>query len=371
MTKPSPAFDLPLLLDMLSFCRPARSAMTIAFCDRFIAPLAGAYVDPFGNWHVTIGQSPILWSAHCDTVHKIAGRQTVHYDRHEDRIVLSKRSRVTSSCLGADDSAGVFLLVSMIRANVPGHYVFHFAEEIGGIGSSDLAEHDPASLSESTIAIALDRRGTGHVITHQYFRCCSDTFALSLALALNVHGLDYAPNDTGTFTDTANYTAIVRECTNLSVGYAHAHSADESLDVWHLRMLLPALCAIGLDPSVLVVERDATEEEEEDDYSYTWYEIPPRAPLSLVRLPGQANALGSDGQPILDCECYTCGLWYDETTSSAVSETDVYCSAECENYDLHVRVTEQHHDIPYDPIYLDETYEAVQDALSALRYKAH
>jgi hypothetical protein len=118
----SPAFDLGLLLDMLTYCRPAKTPQPAVFCDRFIAPLPGAIIDAYQNWHVTIGDSPILWSAHTDTVHRMNGptRQTVSYNPATGIVRLSKRSRKVSYCLGADDTAGVFLLVCMIRAGVPG-----------------------------------------------------------------------------------------------------------------------------------------------------------------------------------------------------------------------------------------------------------
>src|ERR1035437_4917737 len=90
---------LGTLLDMLTYCRPAGSGAESAFIARFIATLPGATCDPFGNWHVVVGTSPILWSCHTDTVHDTSGRQTVHVAA--DGIVgLSRRSRPRSSCLG-------------------------------------------------------------------------------------------------------------------------------------------------------------------------------------------------------------------------------------------------------------------------------
>src|ERR1019366_6093943 len=83
---------LGTLLDMLTYCRPAGSGAESAFIARFVATLPGAVVDPFGNWHVIIGTSPILWSCHTDTVHDTSGRQTVHVAA--DGVVgLSRRSR--------------------------------------------------------------------------------------------------------------------------------------------------------------------------------------------------------------------------------------------------------------------------------------
>jgi hypothetical protein len=37
------------------------------------------------------------------------------------------------------------------------------------------------------------------------------------------------PDDTGVFTDTANYIDIIPECTNVSCGYANEHTGNETL----------------------------------------------------------------------------------------------------------------------------------------------
>ena len=98
--------------------------------------------------------------------------------------------------------------------------------------------------------IALDRKGTRDVITHQGSRCCSDAFGESLAKALNGK---FTLSDRGTFTDSANYTGVVGECTNLSVGYEAQHSFMETQDFKFLTNL--RLKLISLDYSELVFER--------------------------------------------------------------------------------------------------------------------
>ena len=111
--------DLSVLLAMFIYARPTGSPVESAFIDRFIAPLPGAIRDSFGNWHVQIGDElqPILWSCHTDTVHRDSRMQTVSY--RDDRISLSHKSkRKHASCLGADDTAGVFLCHQMIAARV-------------------------------------------------------------------------------------------------------------------------------------------------------------------------------------------------------------------------------------------------------------
>src|ERR1035437_216442 len=98
---------LSTLLEMLTYCRPAGSGSESAFVARFVATLPSATCDPFGNWHVIIGTSPILWSCHTDTVHDTSGRQTVHVAA--DGIVgLSRRSLLLIIWRGAEATAGVW-----------------------------------------------------------------------------------------------------------------------------------------------------------------------------------------------------------------------------------------------------------------------
>ncbi len=93
-------------------------------------------------------------------------------------------------------------------------------------------------------------------------RCCSDTFARSLTRQLRKVGR-YRPSSHGIYTDTAEYTGIIGECTNLSVGYDCEHSTHESVDYWHALKLCHAL--MRLDEDKLVCERTPDEDE---DYRY-------------------------------------------------------------------------------------------------------
>jgi acetylornithine deacetylase/succinyl-diaminopimelate desuccinylase-like protein len=233
---------------MLTYMRPARSPTEAAFVARFVAPL-GAKPDGYGNYWLTIGRSPILWSCHTDTVHKAHGKQRVEYG---DGYATTP----DGSCLGADCAAGVWLMAHMIRAGVPGTYVFHREEETGGQGSEYVQMHEPDRLDGIAFAIAFDRKGTQDIVTEQYCgRTASDRFAASLADAL---GASYMPVH-GTFTDTANYASVVPECSNISVGYDKAHSKREYLDVAYLTALLDKIKRA--DFSTLVVDRDPADDQ--------------------------------------------------------------------------------------------------------------
>lgn len=234
------------LVEMLTYRRPAGSDTEREFCERWIAP-TGAIEDMCGNWMLRVGNAPVLWSSHTDTVHRLEGRQAVHVDRVFGQIRLGKKARKKgSNCLGADCTAGVWIMLGMIRAEVEGLYVFHYGEECGGIGSDYISQTTPEIVAGIEYAIAFDRRGYGSVVTHQGWyagACCSAGFAQELADEL---GYPYAPDDGGIFTDTANYVHLISECTNLSVGYFAEHTQFERLDYEHLANLLAAMCEVDV-----------------------------------------------------------------------------------------------------------------------------
>jgi hypothetical protein len=252
MTKQQNAL-LQELVEMHTYCRPMGSPTELEFVQKYVASLPGAFEDQWGNWHVAVGESKILWSAHTDTVHHEGGRQRLHYDA-AGFLMLSRKAK--SRCLGADDTAGCFILRQMILRGVPGYYVFHWGEEKGGRGSSDLARCRKF-LAEFNFAIAFDRRGTQDIITEQMGGyCASDAFAENLASQLEKASggwLSYKGSDEGIFTDTANYTDDIPECTNLSVGYQHEHTPQEYLDCFYVLALLDAICQI--QESELVIDR--------------------------------------------------------------------------------------------------------------------
>jgi hypothetical protein len=156
------------------------------------------------------------------------------------------------------------MLMHLLHAGVDAYYLFTQGEECGGIGAKFVGQQREF-LSEFDRAIAFDRRGIDSVITHQgYGRCCSDTFAEALANELCADmTLMYSPDDTGMYTDTAEFTDTIPECTNISVGYYSEHSESESLDVLHFVALADRVVRIDWD--ALPTDRDPTKVESKYD----------------------------------------------------------------------------------------------------------
>lgn len=240
---------MPRLLEMLGYRRPHGSESEAAFIARFIDSVPGMTQDAFGNRLLRLGHSTTLFSCHTDTVHRSPGPQKLVYDSGLDIVYKDD-----DEPLGADDAAGIWVLLQLIEARVPGLYVFHRGEECGGLGSHFIASQTPELLTDIQRAVAFDRRGRHDIITHQASgRCCSDAFALALADELR---MGHKPSSLGIFTDTANYTGLIPECTNVSVGYEHEHTASEMLDLTYLEQL--AESCIAVDWEGLVTQRDMT-----------------------------------------------------------------------------------------------------------------
>jgi len=217
-----------------------------------------AHLDDCDNLHVDNRRNDpdarTLFVAHVDTVHRDTGPNKF---TKTDKLWSAK-----DAPLGADDGAGCAMLMHLIHNDVPGYYVFTQGEECGGIGAKHLAKEHGDLLMQFDRAIAFDRRGIDSVITHQgYGRCCSDAFAQAVADSLNMdERMMYLPDDTGVYTDTAEFVDHIAECTNISIGYALEHSAQESLDILHFTALSEAVLSVQWDK--LPTKRKAGEVED-------------------------------------------------------------------------------------------------------------
>jgi hypothetical protein len=224
-------------------------------------------VDGAGNLHIDnrIAGSKTLFIAHVDTVHREVGANKIRK--------TASMWYADGAPLGADDGAGVAMLMHMIHADIKGYYIFSQGEECGGIGAKHLEKNHADLLKQFDRAIAFDRRGTDSIISHQgWGRCASDTFCQALADELNLHdeNLMYTTDDTGVYTDTAEFVDIIPECTNISVGYDHEHSQQECLNIHHYELLSQAVLAVQWDK--LPTDRDPTVPEyKKTKYDTAWW----------------------------------------------------------------------------------------------------
>jgi len=205
--------------------------------------------DTQGNYLLKIGDSRTIFASHFDTACK---SQTPVKHVIDGNIIKTDNT----SILGADDKAGVTIMLWMIKNNVPGTYYFFIGEEVGCIGSGLAAKFLEFKGIYDRI-ISFDRRGTTSIITHQSgTRTCSDEFGKELARQLNNHkiGLEYKIDNTGVYTDSAEFTSVIPECTNVSVGYYQEHTTTEHQDIKHLEKLANA--CLFVDWESLPTKRD-------------------------------------------------------------------------------------------------------------------
>ena len=219
--------------------------------------------DTHGNYFYKIGESRTIFASHLDTVSKESTTVTHIFDDY----MIGTDGKTT---LGADDKAGVTVMLHLMKNNIPGLYYFFIGEEVGCIGSG-LASSKSIKEFKGNYdrIISFDRRGTDSVITYQSStRCCSDDFADSLARQLNLSGMKYRKDEGGVYTDSAEFTDIIPECTNISVGYYKEHTVNETQDIKHLEEL--AMACLLVDWENLPTKRDMTQKEYKS-YGYNRY----------------------------------------------------------------------------------------------------
>jgi hypothetical protein len=160
--------------------------------------------DKNGNYFYKIGKSRTVFASHLDTV----CREQTSVTHTFDGDLIKTDGKTT---LGADDKAGVTILLHLMRNKIPGLYYFFIGEEVGCIGSGLAAKSGDFNGKYDRI-ISFDRRDVGSVITYQSSsRCCSDAFADALALQLNKsgYGLSYKKDEGGVYTDSAEFVDII------------------------------------------------------------------------------------------------------------------------------------------------------------------
>lgn len=238
------------LANAVTLKRGHGSLTEAAYVAQLCSLLPVTCIDEHGNIHIDTRTAPehrTLLTAHTDTVHRTGGKNAVKVDRESEPG--QEFWRAHGAALGADDGAGIALVCHLIDHGFKGYAVLFRGEEVGGIGSKGLAESQPELLQEFDRAIAFDRAGYYDVITHQSGdRCASDEFAQALADQINLAGdFMFCPDAGGVYTDTAEFTHLIAECTNLSVGYFRQHGDGEYQNVTFLQKLAEALLTVNWD----------------------------------------------------------------------------------------------------------------------------
>lgn len=161
------------------------------------------------------GDIPIALVAHMDTVFK-GGADEVFYDRNKN-VIWSPTG------LGADDRAGIYAIIQIVKSGLRPHIILTTDEEKGALGASTLTRDVPqCPFSELRYLIQLDRRGADDCV---FYDCYNKDF------------IDYVESfgfveNWGSFSDISVIApAWGIAAVNLSIGYRDEHSVSEVLFV--------------------------------------------------------------------------------------------------------------------------------------------
>ena len=164
------------------------------------------------DYIVAVGDIPIALAAHMDTVFKHPP-QDIFYDR-------VKNVMWSPDGLGADDRAGVYSIVQIIKAGLRPTVIFTTDEELGCLGAEKLVKEIPDAPTELKYIIELDRRGSNDCV---FYSCVNPKF-------------DEYVESFGFVTNFGSFSDISVICpqwgvagVNLSIGYYDEHSISETL----------------------------------------------------------------------------------------------------------------------------------------------
>ena len=166
------------------------------------------------SYIIAKGDIDICLIAHMDIIHP-----------HPPTVVIMNTcgdKLWSPSGLGADDRAGIFLILKFLHQGLRPHLIFTLGEEVGGVGASTLVQDIHKPPFPIKYMIELDRSGENDCVFYdcdnKEFRKYIESFGFETEL--------------GTFTDI---TFIAPEwkvaAVNLSVGYVNEHTNSEVLNL--------------------------------------------------------------------------------------------------------------------------------------------
>ncbi|QBP32910.1 peptidase [Shigella phage Buco] len=277
--------NIRLLKQLLEMHRPSydSNAWLHEFLDPRLPAGAQKVQDDYGNVFVLVGdseQSDVAFTCHTDTVARRSS-QPPKVKMSTSGIMYVGNPDV-ADCLGADDAAGIYLMLEMLEHGVHGRYCFFRDEEVGCEGSGWSAADKTGFWTGVKAMISFDRRGDGIITSQRFQECCSHTFALELAERL---GRTPAHLQSGIYTDSAEFMGIIPECTNIGVGYKYEHTPDEILDIDILSSLLERVLAPGTFANLPIVRDPAQSPANRITSLSDWMQAAPvdEDPLLLAR----------------------------------------------------------------------------------------
>ena len=169
------------------------------------------------DYIVAIGDIPVALVAHLDTVFTIPP-ENIFYDR-------IKNVMWSPDGLGADDRAGVYSIIQIIKQGLKPTIIFTTEEEKGAIGASKLVEQFPNPPVDLKYIIELDRRGSIDCVFYECDNAEFEQYVESYGFITNF----------GSFSDISVICPAWKVAgVNLSIGYVDEHSYNELLYIGHM-----------------------------------------------------------------------------------------------------------------------------------------
>lgn len=163
---------------------------------------------------VAMGTVPIAIVAHMDTVHREPVKE-LFYDK-EKNVMWSPEG------IGADDRAGIYSMIEILRRGYTPTLILTTDEEVGGRGAAKLIADLSSPPCQLNYIVELDRRGFDDCV---FYDCDNEEFE------------DYI-EDFGFKTNWGSFSDISYICpawriagVNLSIGYEDEHTYSERLYV--------------------------------------------------------------------------------------------------------------------------------------------
>ena len=226
--------------NLISFLLKAKETDLFKFCQAFLNKYYGKHniYNAGQDFIYATGDLPVLLTAHLDTV--LSAPPTSLLISADHRRIMSNQG------LGADDRAGVYAILKIIKSGRRPSVLFTTGEEWGGIGALSFVSSYPSPLVPTKYIIEIDRRGRGQAV---YYNCQNPQFEKYIS------SFGFTTQK-GIFSDISiicpewNIAGV-----NLSAGYYNEHTAYELLKMEDLNYTIEQVKAL-LDDSMAAQSYD-------------------------------------------------------------------------------------------------------------------
>lgn len=182
-------------------------------------------VDCDSEYLLAHGTAPVVLVAHIDTVWADAPFKEVYHDK-EEGVIWSPNG------LGADDRAGIAMIIQLIKSGLRPWVLLTRHEEGGAQSARYMADNiNFINFEGVKYFIELDRRGYNEAV---FYNCNNKDF---IDFIIKNYGFKYK---NGTYSDISYLMPAAKICgVNLSCGYYNEHSEAEMLKIKEFDAMIP------------------------------------------------------------------------------------------------------------------------------------